>query len=136
MFRQPLSENEVIRATKSAEKVYKDKNKDYKYKNETLINLLEITDEEQKEMKTIISKDEYKRRKRLRNNKSYDSDTAKEQLQSQGKLAQKDKLSQRREKIKDLLAKGLKQKDICLTLNISKRTYLRDRKYIKEQGLI
>ena len=48
MFRQPLSENEVIRATKSAEKVYKDKNKDYKYKNETLINLLEITDEEQK----------------------------------------------------------------------------------------
>lgn len=91
-------------------------------------------------MKTIISKDEYKRRKRLRNNKSYDSDTAKEQykeqLQSQGKLAQKDKLSQRREKIKDLLTKGLKQKDICLTLNISKRTYLRDRKYIKEQGLI
>ena len=55
MFRQPLSENELIRATKSAEKVYKDKNKEYKYKNETLINLLEITDEEQKEMKTIIS---------------------------------------------------------------------------------
>lgn len=42
--------------------MYKDKNKDYKYKNETLINLLEITDEEQKEMKTIISKDEYKKR--------------------------------------------------------------------------
>ncbi|WP_195926792.1 hypothetical protein [Sarcina ventriculi] len=42
--------------------MYKDKNKDYKYKNETLINLLEITDEERKEMKTIISKDEYKKR--------------------------------------------------------------------------
>ena len=140
MFIQPLGEKEVIRATKSAETVFKDQNKDYKYRNETLINLLEISEEEQKEMLTIISKDEYKRRKRLRNNKSYDSDTAKEQykeqLQSQGKLAQKDKLSQRREKIKDLLAKGLKQKDICLTLNISKRTYLRDRKYIKEQGLI
>ena len=48
MFRQPLTENEVTRATKSAEKVYKDQNKDYKYKNETLINLLEISDEEQK----------------------------------------------------------------------------------------
>ena len=51
MFKQPLSENEVIRATKSAEKVYKD----YKYKNETLINLLEITDEEQREMIIIYN---------------------------------------------------------------------------------
>ena len=66
MFRQPLSEKEVTRATKSAEKVYKEQNKDYKYKNETLINLLEITEEEQKEMKTIISKEEYKRRENIR----------------------------------------------------------------------
>ena len=55
MFKQPLSENEVIRATKSAEKVYKYKNKDYKYKDETLINLLEITDEEQREMIIIYN---------------------------------------------------------------------------------
>ena len=131
MFRQPLSENEVVRATRSAETVYKDQNKDYKYKNDTLINLLEISEEEQKEMKTIISKEEYKRRKRLRNNKSYEK-----VLNSKGKLSEKEKISQRREKIKDLLAKGLKQKDICLTLDISKRTYLRDRAFLKEQGLI
>ena len=48
MFRQPLTENEVTRTTKSAEKVYEDQNKDYKYKNEILINLLEISDGEQK----------------------------------------------------------------------------------------
>ena len=66
MFRQPLSEKEVIRATRSAETVYKDQNKNYKYKNETLINLLEVTEEEQKEMKTIISKEEYKRRENIR----------------------------------------------------------------------
>ena len=83
MFRQPLSENEVIRATKSAEKVYKDKNKDYKYKNETLINLLEITDEEQKEMKTIISKDEYKKRNNEYNKKKYNSERAKEKYRNQ-----------------------------------------------------
>ena len=140
MFRQPLTENEVTRATKSAEKVYKDQNKDYKYKNETLINLLEISDEEQKKMKTIISKDEYKRRKRLRNNKSYNSEKAKEKykdkLKESGKITKEEEISQRRIKIKDLLAKGLKQKDICLKLNISKDTYLRDRKYLKEQGLI
>ena len=97
MFRQPLSENEVIRATKSAEKVYKDKNKDYKYKNETLINLLEIIDEEQKEMKTIISKDEYKRRNNEYNKKKYNGERAKEkyrnQLKKRGKLLEKERIS-------------------------------------------
>ena len=93
-----------------------------------------------KKMKTIISKDEYKRRKRLRNNKSYNSEKAKEKykdkLKESGKITKEEEISQRRIKIKDLLAKGLKQKDICLKLNISKDTYLRDRKYLKEQSLI
>ena len=131
MFKQPLREKEVLSATKSAETVFKDQNKDYKYKNETLINLLEILDEEQKEMKTIISKEEYKRRNNQYNKKKY-----REQLKAQGKLTEKEKISQRRIKIKDLLREGLKQKDICLQLDISKDTYLRDRKYLKEQGLI
>ena len=131
MFKQPLREKEVISTTKSAEMVFKDQNKDYKYKNETLINLLEITDEEQKEMKTIISKDEYKRRENVRRKKNY-----KKELKSQGKLTEKEKISQRREKIKDLLAKGLMRKDICLTLNISIKTYKRDVKYLKEQGIL
>ena len=140
MFRQALSEREVIRATRSAERCYLDKNKQYKYKNETLIELLEITEEEQKYMIIIISKEEYKRRKRIRNKNSYDGEKAKkiyqEKLKSQGKLNEKEKISQRREKIKDLLDEGLKQKDICLLLNISKPTYVRDRNFLKEQGLI
>ena len=135
MFRQPLTENEVTRATKSAEKVYKDQNKDYKYKNETLINLLEISDEEQKKMKTIISKDEYKRRKRLRNNKSYNSEKAKEKykdkLKENGKITKEEKISLRREKIKDLLREGLVRKDICSELDISIKTYKRDIKFLK-----
>ena len=93
MFKQPLSEKEVIRVTKSAEKVYKDQTKDYKYQNETLINLLEISDEEQKEMITIIDNEEYKRRKRLRNNKAYEN-----KLKKEGKLTEKEKMSQRRKK--------------------------------------
>ena len=131
MFKQPLREKEVLSSTKSAETVFKDQNKDYKYKNETLINLLEISDEEQKEMKTIISKEEYKRRKNQYNKKKY-----REQLKAQGKLTEKEKISQRREKIKDLLQEGLMRKDICLTLNISTKTYKRDIKFLKEQGLI
>ena len=140
MFRQPLREKEVIRATKSAEKVYLNKNKDYKYKNETLINLLDISDEEEREMKTIISKEEYKRRDREYQKKNYDSKNArakyKNKLKQSGKITKEEEISLRRAKIKDLLVKGLKQKDICMQLNISKDTYLRDRKYLKEQGLI
>lgn len=131
MFTQPLKENEVIKATRSAEKCYLDKIKEYKYKNDTLIELLEISEEEQSYMTTIISKAEYKRRKRIRNKKNYQ-----EQLKAQGKLSKKEEIIQRRTKIKDLLAEGLTQKDICLNLNISKITYIRDRKSLKEQGLI
>ena len=146
MFKQPLREKEVINTTKSAETVFKDQNKDYKYKNETLIDLLEITSEEQKEMKTIISKDEYRRRKNIRDrrykkeNYSYDSKKAKEnyknKLKAEGKLSEKEQISLRRVKIKDLLAKGLKQKEIYTRLNISKRTCISDIKYLREQGLI
>ena len=131
MFRYPLKENEVIRATRSAEKCYLDKNKEYKYKNDTLIELLEITEIEETYMTTIISKMEYKRRHREREKNRY-----LEKLKADGKIKEKDKLLQRRIKIKDLLAEGLEQKDICLRLNISKRTYIRDRKYLREQGLI
>ena len=130
MFTYPLKENEVIRATRSAEKCYLDKNKEYKYKNETLIELLEITEYEETQMSTIISKNEYKRRDR-----DYQKNKYQRMLKLEGKISEKEKLSQRRVKIKDLLAEGLEQKDICLQLNISKRTYIRDRQYLKEQGL-
>ena len=131
MFTYPLKENEVIRATRSAEKCYLDKNKEYKYKNDTLIELLEITEIEETYMTTIISKNEYKRRDRV-----YQKNKYQRKLKSEGKISEKEKLSQRRAKIKDLLAEGLKQKDICSQLNISKDTYIRDRKYLREQGLI
>ena len=117
-FIYPLSENEVIRATRSAEKVYLSKDKDYKYKNETLIELLAITELEETHMTTIISDKEYKRRKNIRNKKAYG-----EKLRADGKVSEKDKIAERRAKIKDLLAEGLKRKDICLQLDISIKTY-------------
>ena len=140
MFRQPLSENEVIRATKSAEKVYKDKNKDYKYKNETLINLLEIIDEEQKEMKTIISKDEYKRRDREYQKKKYDSEKAKieykNKLRKEGKLTKKEELELRKKKIKSLREKGFKNKAISQKLNITQKTLERYITNMRKNGLL
>ena len=126
---------EVIRATRSAEKVYLSKNKDYKYKNETLIELLVITELEETYMSTIISKREFKRRKNLRD-REYQKNKYQEKLRADGKVSEKDKISQRREKIKALLEQGFKQKEIYLSLNISKRTCINDIKYLKEQGLI
>ena len=134
-FIYPLSETEVIRATRSAEKVYLSKNKDYKYKNETLIELLVITELEETYMSTIISKREFKRRKNLRD-REYQKNKYQEKLRADGKESEKDKISQRREKIKALLEQGFKQKEIYLSLNISKRTCINDIKYLKEQGLI
>ena len=131
MFIAPLKENEVIRATRSAEKCYLDKNKEYKYKNDTLIELLEITEYEETKMSTIISKNEYKRRNNEYNKKKYQ-----EKLKEEGKLSKKEEVKVRREKIKDLLAEGLSQKDIYSLLKISKRTCVNDVKFLKEQGLI
>lgn len=131
MFKQPLREREVVKATKSAERCYLDKNKQYKYKNDTLIELLEITEEEQTYMTIIISKNEYKRRENIRGKKNYQK-----KLKLEGKISKKEQVKLRRKKIKDLLVEGLKQKDIYSQLDISKRTCINDIKYLKEHGLI
>ena len=84
---------------------------------------------------SIISKREFKRRKNLRD-REYQKNKYQEKLRADGKVSEKDKISQRREKIKALLEQGFKQKEIYLSLNISKRTCINDIKYLKEQGLI
>ena len=99
----------------------------YLYKNETLMDFLELDYElcEKLGLQSIYKVLD----KRERNKENY-----KKKLKSEGKTTEKEKLSQRRQKIKALLEQGFKQKDICLRLNISKDTYIRDRKYLKEQG--
>ncbi|MDM0627693.1 DNA-binding response regulator, partial [Clostridium perfringens] len=59
-----------------------------------------------------------------------------EKLKSQGKLSEKEKISQRREKILDLLDKGHTQKEIYTLMKISKRTCINDVNFLREQGLI
>ncbi|MGL5717439.1 MAG: hypothetical protein ACRCX2_30780 [Paraclostridium sp.] len=59
-FKKPLPEDEVIRDTKSATRAYE--NKLYKYTNTKLIEILDITLEEQQHLITIISgKEKYRR---------------------------------------------------------------------------
>jgi hypothetical protein len=115
-FISPLSEREVIKATKSAEKAFLSEDKQYKYKNETLLELLEITEEEQKHMKTIIGKREkYDRKNEARNKKRRNKNglTSREQDRL-------DKLTN----AKKMLALGYKRIDIAKFLGVSDR-YIR-----------
>ena len=130
-FIQPLSEKELIRATNSAEKVFKSKDKQYKYKNETLIELLEISEYEQIHMKIIIGKEEYKRRNNEYNKKKY-----KEKLKQLGKMTKQEELNILREKIKVLREKGLKNNDIASKLNIPLKTLKRHITYMKKNDLL
>lgn len=131
MFKQPLNKREVVRATRSAEKCYLNNNKQYKYKNETLIELLEITEEEQINMKTIISKNEYKRRNNEYNKKKYYN-----KLKLEGKLTKKEELILLRKKIKSLKEKGFKNKEIALMLHLAIKTLERHITYMKKNGLL
>lgn len=85
-FKEPLLRSEVIRATRSAEKAWKEKTDEkaneiaiakgypgagYNLTNKTLIEWLDITEEEQRHLKTIIGTEEKKRRKRERDRRSY-----------------------------------------------------------------
>ncbi|MCU5975364.1 hypothetical protein, partial [Clostridioides difficile] len=130
-FIQPLSEKELIMATNSAEKVFKSKDKQYKYKNETLIELLEISEYEQIHMKIIIGKEEYKRRNNEYNKKKY-----KEKLKQLGKMTKQEELNILREKIKVLREKGLKNSDIASKLNIPLKTLKRHITYMKKNDLL
>ncbi|MBC6005038.1 DNA-binding response regulator [Paeniclostridium sp. NSJ-45] len=131
MFDKPLTEKEATKATESAERAYKSKNKDYKYKNETLIELLQITEEEQKHMITIISKNEYKARHRAREKNRYAS-----KLKEQGKMTKQEELKLLREKIKVLRGQGLRNQEISNELNIPLKTLKRHITYMKKNGLL
>lgn len=137
-FNEPFRNHVIAASTRNVNHTQ------YLYKNETLKDYLELSWEQCEALgldsiyapktRKQWNKDYYKKNKKklIKNEKAkYEN-----KLKTQGKLTKKEEISQRREKIKDLLAQGLKQKDICSLLNISKRNCIRDIKFLKEQGLI
>ena len=130
-FIAPLREKEVISATRSAERVYLEKDKQYKYKNETLIELLDITEQEQMKLSIIISKEEYKRRDREYQKKKYQ-----EKLKKEGKITKQEELNILRKKIKTLRAKGLLNKEISEQMNIPIKSLERHITYMRKNGLL
>lgn len=129
-FKIPLANNEVEKITVQAEKAYEKwlldspngvyKRGGYNYKNETLIEKLNITDDEMKVMTTIINPNEKLRRKLVKERKARRNEDGltKREAEKQRKIRE----------VKELFSQGLKQKEIVEKLGIAKSTVS---KYIK-----
>lgn len=126
MFTHPLAENTVKRATKSAERAWKPDNPTYvryRYKNETLIEFLHITDKEQKHLNTIICKTEKYHRNNTRRNE--------ERRNDEGYTSRQESKMQNMKKIENLIENNtsIKQVEIAEKLGITKQAIS---KYLKE----
>lgn len=129
-FKKPLTISEVTKTTKSAEKAYKEWLKDcpsgtysrggYNYKNTTLIKLLNITEEEERQLETIIDKKEVKRRTNKRTNEYHKSQRRNENGLTEREQEKMDKIN----KVKELRKKGLSYTDIAKEIGISRRTVI------------
>lgn len=108
-FTEPLNEMELIQDTESASRYYKDIK--YKYSNAKLIKLLDITEEEQKQLKTIISTKEKYRRNNLRRYK--------ERRNDEGKTEKEIEIEKRKESVRELKQKKYTNKEIAKKLGIS-----------------
>lgn len=109
MFTEPLDLKEVIEATSSAT-VGANENK-YKYSNDKLIKLLDITPLEQKEMSTIIStKEKYRRNNIKRKDK---------RRNEKGLTKREEEKNKKLEQIKELKEKNYTYSQIAQKLNVS-----------------
>lgn len=117
-FTEPLNEIELIEDTESASRYYKDLK--YKYSNAKLIKLLDITEEEQKQLSTIISTKEKYRRNNLRRYK--------ERRNDEGKTEKEIEIDKRLIKIKELKQKKYTNKEIAEMLGITERTVINELK--------
>lgn len=130
-FTEPLSEIEVIRATRSGEKAAQKMK--YGYRNQTLIDLLDITDKEMQKqdadgsyyMKSIITKEEKYRRN---NKRRYD-----EKRNEKGHTKEQERQLSIIEQVEQLRASGMKQAEVAKRLGVNIRTVQKYEKKIREQ---
>lgn len=122
MFKQSLRVNVIEQDTRNIER------KQYFYKSQTILDRLEITPEieEQLELETLVSEAESKRRNRV-------SKAAEYRLKTYGDATKTKKMLMKEEqqKIRDLLAAGLSNKEITCELNMSMSTLKRHIRQIK-----
>lgn len=121
----PLADKEVIKATASAEKYYKD-GKKFRCSNSYVIDALNITATEMSEMSVFVSYAERKRRKKDRNKVAYEL-----RLQKAGKKTKTSQIRERQIMVHKLLKKGYSVSDICNQCGISRATFFADKQKIE-----
>lgn len=126
-FTNPLSEKFLNTNTKNINR------KQYNHKNVTILELLDISEEEEEILKlsTIITDKEKKKRKRIYNKEYY-----KESLEKAGRTFKQEKLDEVYEKIISLKNKGMKNKDIAIQLELNLKTLERYITKIRKKGLL
>lgn len=95
-FSKPLREREALADTKSAERYY-ESDEPFKIKNETLIEWLGVTSEEQKHLKTIINPAEKRRR-----DKNYQMDKRREAGAKERNQYEADRKAQKANRLAEL----------------------------------
>lgn len=120
----PLSEKEVIRATKSAEEYFLQGEK-FKITSSGMIDFLSLTAEEIAAMPCILTDERMKERKAKNNHAYY-----KAALKRTGKALKRETIFKRRKRIYELVKKGLSNPEIVKILGISRSTYFVDRKVV------
>lgn len=126
-FNKPLALRNVKTQTRSAEKAFDEwiKNNSngiyrrggYNYRNSTLIRFLRITEEEQRYLKTIISKEEKNRRRKIKNKES--------RRDNNGLTKKQQELSDLKIKILALKDKGYNNSQIARSLGINRTKVIR-----------
>lgn len=143
-FNEPYRENIIESATRVVNY------RQYLYKNETMLKFLNESSSiefDYKFCEELGLESIYKTKTKEERNSAYykrnsnkikknEKKKYEEKLKLDGKMTKQEQLAERRAKLKDLLAEGLKRKDICSLLDISIKTYKRDITVLKEQGLI
>lgn len=124
-LKYPLTEKEAVQATASAEKYFL-AGKIFRCSNSYVIQALNITECEMKDLKVFISLQEATQRKQNRNRIYY-----KKKLQHEQKRTKEEQVKIRRTEISKLLKKGYSAEDICRKLNISRATFFADKKAIE-----
>lgn len=130
-FNVPFKDDYVEKRTKSAETKLKS-GKTYQYSLKKLIEVLNITEEEQRELEYLcVNPQSEIARKKKSNRRAYLS-----RLEKEGKDIKSNAVSIRRQEVATLIAKGISKDDICAELNISSRTFDRDKAVITADGLL
>lgn len=120
-FSEPLPMADVAAILRScartAEEWETNENNGYNYKNQTIIDVLDISREEQKKMKTIIGTEE----KRQRENASRRLQRRNENGETQRQIHK----NETTQKIYEMAAQGLTQAEIASCIGVSRRTVCR-----------